>query len=145
MSLPVKEFFGVYNSTFRFLEERFGREALEDYWRYIGEDFLAHWIALVREKGTEGMREYWTKSLEDEGADYDLTASPDEFVITMRRCPAIGWLKEHGADIFDDYCGHCKVLWGHLGELAGFSLEIKSDQEHGTCTLHYRRKIEPEA
>ena len=58
----------------------------------IGFDSQAHAARLIREKGVQGMIEYWNHSLTMEEAGYALSATDDAFRIDMHECPSKGYL-----------------------------------------------------
>ena len=58
--IPSDHFTRFYNEVFKFLESQ-GKAALEDYFLEISKNQEKHILDLIREKGFEGMYEYWSK------------------------------------------------------------------------------------
>lgn len=138
--MTVLEFFGIYNETFRYIDEHFGRRALDVYWAYISKNYLKKLRRLVAEKGTEGMKEYWGHTLADEGAKYRMEITPDTMHAQIIECPAIRWLKSHKKEIYPDYCQHCVRLYQLVMEDYGFTWQMQIDDLSGSCRISVRRK-----
>ena len=66
------EFIPAYSELFKYLEEKGGFEAVERFWEGVSDTFLWNLRDLVREKGTWGMWEYWTHTLNEEGAKFTM-------------------------------------------------------------------------
>ncbi len=124
MSYPG--FYPVILATFRFLKRRFGKRALEEYWRRLVEEYYAKEIESIRDKGLEGWKEFWEGYYSREkGIQFQSREEEDSFLIEIIRCPAYYWLEKFGRDIPSWYCEHCRVTMGRMAELAGlhFTLE----------------------
>ena len=137
--IPSADFFGVYCATFRYIHDRFGREALEKFWaEYVADQFLWHLEKLVEEKGLQGMYEYWSHALAEEEADFELELGPDYFAIDLRVCPALRWLRQHGKLCFEDYCAHCPALYSRIMARHGYSWHQEIDAQAGRCRVVVR-------
>lgn len=141
--IGVQDFCGHYDWTFQYLLETYGEETLEAYWaEAIAFDSQRHAYDLIREKGFEGMEEYWGHTLELEEAGYALTRTENLFRIDMHRCPSKGFLLEHGLEAHSDYCSHCMGWIAPVAQKAGFTI----DHEHnhrGQCWWELRKRGEP--
>ncbi len=133
------DFCGHYEWTFEWLRQQGGHELLLEYWEQaIYRDSQLHATALIREKGFEGMREYWGHTLEHEGAGYVASEAPGVYRIDMHECPSKGFLIHNGLVQYHDYCDHCIGWIGPLMREAGFVI----DHEHnhaGQCWWEMRR------
>ena len=137
--IPSRDFFGVYCATFKYIDETYGREALEKYWaEYVADQFLQHLEKLVATKGLEGMYEYWHHALEEEKAGFRLELGERYFRIYLDECPALRWLREHDAMVFDDYCAHCPALYSRIMARHGYTWEQEIDREAGSCVATVR-------
>ncbi|MCA9450661.1 MAG: hypothetical protein KC931_26295, partial [Candidatus Omnitrophica bacterium] len=82
--IGVQDFCGHYDWTFQYLLETYGEGELKDYWaKAIAFDSQRHAYNLIREKGFDGMEEYWGHTLELEEAGYSFTRTPRLFRIDM--------------------------------------------------------------
>jgi hypothetical protein len=128
--IGVQDFNGHYDWTFEYIRRTFGEDALARYWaEAIAFDSQAHAFDLMREKGFDGMQEYWGHTLTQEEAGYAITRTDDVFRIDMHECPSKGYLLEHGLEAYHDYCTHCIGWIEPVAERAGFTV----DHEHNHC------------
>ena len=131
----------AYNELFSFLHKRHGKEAVVKFWKGVSDDFLGNLRKLVKEKGINGMREYWGRTLKEEKAKYKIEHGPDFFGIEICRCPSVGLLRRHKRiKKYHDYCKHCDTLYRRIIEDYGFSYSIEYlDEEKGICRLEVRK------
>lgn len=123
------------------MDERYGKQAVTEFWEYISDKFLTNLDRLVREKGIEGMREYWTHTLTEEGADYEMKVTPNEFEIFMKQCPSVDILNKSGVKKYQNYCDHCDLLYRRVIEKYGFTYNYEFlDREKGICRLTVKIK-----
>ncbi|MCL4217115.1 MAG: hypothetical protein KJ052_08955 [Candidatus Hydrogenedentes bacterium] len=141
--IGVQDFCGHYDWTFEYIRVTHGKDALQRYWsEAIAFDSQRHAYDLFRNKGIEGMAEYWGHTLEMEEAGYAITRTDQAFRIDMHKCPSKGYLLDHNPEAHEDYCAHCMGWIGPVAEKAGFTI----DHEHnhlGQCWWELRRKGTP--
>jgi len=134
--ISCTEFIPAYNELFKYLEEVGGVDAVERFWEGISDDFLWNLRKLVEEKGTWGMWEYWTHTLNEEGADFSMHCEDDLFTIEMRACPSVAKLRNSCVTPYRRYCHHCDTLYRRVIEPFGFTYNIDFiDQEAGVCKV----------
>ena len=124
--ISCTEFIPVYSELFRFLHEKGGKEEVVRSWEHLSDKFLGNLRDLAREKGLEGCFEYWSHTLTEEAADFTMTLDEDEgwFRIDMHKCPSMGMLlRSTHIKPYEDYCGHCAVLYARVLEPLGFRCE----------------------
>ena len=139
--ISCTEFILAYNEFFNFLHQRHGKQAVIDLWVEISDSGLGNLRELVAKKGIQGMKEYWRRTLREEGADYTMTANEDTFTIEMHRCPSVGILNNAAhIEKYSDYCAHCKVLYSRIMKDHGFSYQtVYVDQDKGACKITIKR------
>lgn len=125
--ISCTEFIFAYSELFKFIEKNSGRQAVTDYWEYISDTFVeARLGRLIDERGLRGCWDYWSKSLNEEAADFRMRYDGDkgEFEIDMLYCPSKGRLLENpGMKPYDNYCGHCDLLYRRPAEARGLRYE----------------------
>src|SRR5688572_16920822 len=112
--IPCTDFIPAYSELFKYLEEQSGPEAVEDFWNYISDNFLGNLRDLVAANGLRGCWMYWSHTLNEEAADFNMELDEERgvFTINMLRCPSMGRLKETiHIEPYHDYCRHCDVLY----------------------------------
>ena len=140
--ISCTEFIMAYNELFKFLEERHGKQAVTDFWIGISDNFLWNLDKLVAKKGIQGMKEYWTHTLTEEGAKYKMSAAEDKFTIDMYECPSVGILRRnYHIKRYPDYCKHCDILYRRVIEKYGFTYDYEwIDENLGRCRMTVRKK-----
>lgn len=59
------------------------------FWEYISDEFLTNLQHLVKEKGIAGMAEYWSHTLPEKGAEYQMSVGPDYFKMYIKKWPSV--------------------------------------------------------
>ena len=136
------EFIPLYSELFKFIEKKEGRKGVVKYWEHIRDEYVEPRLgALVAEKGIAACWEYWSKSLNEEAADFTMTYDEEakDFLIDMRYCPSKGMLDEcKHIDPYYDYCGHCAVLYAPILARHGVkSEEDYSRTDKAACSLRF--------
>ena len=104
--IPSDHFTKFYNEVFKFLETQ-GDDALHAYWLEISKNQERHTLELFREKGLEGMRQYWDHIRVEENCDLDLDLNEDRLELRMNACPSLGKVMDNDAEPMARYCDHC--------------------------------------
>ncbi len=139
--ISCTEFIPVYSELFKFLHKRGGRQAVLRFWESLSDAFLTNLRDLAEEKGLAGLFEYWSHTLTEEAADFRMTLDEEEgvFRIEMRKCPSKAMLLETDhIEPYEDYCGHCDVLYRRVLEPLGFVCEAdlsRCDQARCSFTI----------
>lgn len=139
--IPSADFILFYNELFKFLEEKGGEAEVVKFWEEISDNFLANLDELVKEKGVQGMWEYWSHTLGEEGGRWTMTLRDDEFVIDMHVCPSVGKINSSHLEPYSNYCGHCAVLYPRVIERYGYKCYYNViDPKRGACRLQVRKE-----
>jgi len=140
--ISCTEFIPAYSELFKFLEQKGGPEAVEDFWNYLSDNFLTNLRELVEEHGLRGCWMYWSHTLNEEAADFtmELDEEAREFKITMHHCPSKGQLLEYThLEPYHNYCGHCDVLYRRVLEPMGYEyITDLSESDKARCTVIVR-------
>ena len=136
------EFIPLYSELFKFIEEKEGRDGVIKYWEHIRDVYVEPRLGkLAEEKGMAACWEYWSKSLNEEAADFTMTYDDEaeEFAIDMRYCPSKGMLNDcKHIKPYYDYCGHCAFLYAPV--LARYGIESEEDYSRtgkAACSLKF--------
>ena len=113
--ISCTEFIPAYSELFSYLDEKYGREEVDRFWKYLfqpdgkGIPLINH----VQKEGIRGCFTYWAGSLNEEAADFTMYLNEKRgfFMIDMHKCPSKGRLLQLKDDIgitpYYDYCLHC--------------------------------------
>ncbi len=137
------EFIPAYSELFKFLEARGGVRAVERFWEYLSDRFLGNLRSAVVEHGIRGCWIYWSRTLNEEAADFTLELDEDAglFRIVMHHCPSMGRLMElEHIEPYHDYCRHCDVLYRRVLEPLGYRYRLdRSACNEARCVLTVER------
>ena len=141
--ISCTEFIPAYSELFKYLEEKNGHEEVEKFWEYLSDNFLDNLRDLAAEKGLRGCWEYWSHTLNEEAADFEMILDEEEgfFSINMRNCPSKGMLlKLEHVEPYHDYCGHCDLLYRRVLEPLGFTYEFNDTNcDQAACSIVVRK------
>jgi hypothetical protein len=136
MSAP--DFYFGINAIFRHIHDRYGMDALVNYWRTLGREYYRGRIDHWRVGGTTAVaadwREYFAK---EPGAVVDVKDSGGGVELDISVCPAIKHLREHRRDIVPYFCEHCDHVGGAMAEAAGFAYARSGGM--GSCQQRFVR------
>jgi len=108
--ISCTEFIPAYSALFDYLEKHYGEDEVHRYWNAIFVPEKSPLNALVREYGIAGCYKYWSRTLNEEAADFELLLNEKDgwFMMKMYHCPSKGRLLdfEH-VEPYHDYCHHC--------------------------------------
>ena len=136
----LSEFYGIYNTTFDFIERNYGYDELVSYWEYMSKEYFSLLIKDAKKRGTEAFKQYWLESVEDDEIEYDMEIEPDRFQLNIESCSAIDFLnKDKHYPMFDKYCEHCRVVNSKIAALSGFEYEVDYDQKKGKCRHIFKK------
>ncbi len=140
--ISCTEFILAYNELFKFLHHRHGRQALDDFWIYISDNYLTDLRDLLMKRGLEGVKDYWTRVCTEEGDKFKITFSDDPFILDVEQCTSIGKLRKNKhVDRHPEYCKHCDILYRRIYEDYGYSYNIEYvDVELGKCRMIVQKK-----
>ena len=142
--ISCTEFIPAYSELFKYLEKKGGKEAVIDFWKYLSENFLKDSLKkYVEEEGIKGCFTYWSHTLNEEAADFEMTLDEEkgEFVIDMIKCPSKSILLETDhIEPYIDYCEHCDWLYRLILEPLGYSYEMDMSKcDEAKCKLTIKR------
>ncbi len=130
--MSAGDFYFAINTTFRFIHDTYGKEALIDYWKSMATEYHADVTAHWREGGLEEVRRYWADYFAHEPAgDVSVSLTGTGVELDVRECPAIRWLKDGGREIVPYFCEHCHHICTTMAEQAGVAFRLECGG--GTC------------
>ena len=144
--ISCTEFIPAYSELFKYLEKVGGKKAVVSFWEYLSDNFLTNLKNLVEENGIRGCWMYWTHTLNEEAADFEMELDEEagEFRIIMHHCPSMARLLElKHVTPYSDYCGHCDVLYRRVLEPLGYECVTDMSKCHeARCSFIVRRKAQ---
>jgi|TARA_B110000967_G_scaffold105416_1_gene108146 hypothetical protein len=139
--IPSDHFTKFYNEVFKFLETQ-GDDALHAYWLEISKNQERHTLELFREKGLEGMRQYWDHIRVEENCDLDLDLNNDRLELRMNACPSLGKVMDNDAEPMARYCDHCAGWIGPIMDKLGYHLVYDViDRQKPQCVMRVFKDV----
>lgn len=142
--ISCTDFIPAYSELFKFLEKQGGKTEVVAFWEYLSDRFLTNLRDLVAKHGLRGCWLYWSKSLNEEAADFtmELDEEAGTFSIIMHHCPSKGRLMEYRhITPYPDYCGHCDVHYRRVLKPLGYEyLTDLSKCDQAQCSVVVKRK-----
>lgn len=143
--MAAPDFYFAVQAIFRHLHERYGPEALADYWRALAREYYRDRIAAWKSGGLAAVAADWQAYFSQEPqADVEIVAGGQEVELIVRVCPAIKHLRDHGREIVPYFCDHCDQTCGAMAEAAGLAFQRRGGM--GACRQRFfaGQRCEPE-
>ncbi len=139
MSAP--DFYFATNAIFRHIHDRYGKEALVEYWRTMAEEYYRGRIETWKSGELAAVAADWRAYFAEEPqADVEVALRKNEVELVVRTCPAIKHLQDHSRSIVPYFCEHCDHTCGAMAERAG--LEFERSGGMGSCRQRFIKKAE---
>jgi hypothetical protein len=130
-----KDFHGVLNLLFDYLDENYGKEEMLAMYREIIKETYEPLIREIKNRGLHAMMDHYNDIMQLEEGDHSTEFEQGRLKITVNRCPAIEHLHKSGAPVSQHFCQVSTVLVNEvIGEETGFRCTVNYDQQKGTCT-----------
>jgi len=134
MSAP--DFYFAVNAIFRHVHDRYGKEALVEYWQGLGREYYRARSERWRQGGSAAVADDWRAYFAREPqAEVNVTHTDGMVELDIRVCPAIKHLRDCGRDIVPCFCEHCDHTCGAMAEAAGMRFERTGGM--GSCTQRF--------
>lgn len=104
--IPSDHFVRFYNEVFKYLAAK-GDGELKRYYGRVSENQEAHCLSLFREKGLEGMFEYWERIRIEENCAMEHSVEDGCYSFRFSGCPSLGKVLDNDAEPCSEYCNHC--------------------------------------
>ncbi len=141
--ISCTEFIPAYSELFSYLEDYYGRDEVDRFWKYLFEPTGAGipLINYLKKEGLRGCYTYWSGTLNEEAADFSMYLNEPAgwFMIDMHRCPSKGRLLQLKGEIgivpYHDYCLHCDHYRAAV-EQVGLNYQFDFvDTDHASCRI----------
>lgn len=131
----VKDFFGVYDATLKFIAKRYGQSELQRYLQHIFRNYHQDLIEDIKKRGLEALNGFFHRVHQAEGAKYSIQATRHLFKMEITSCPQINWLKENDFEPYEGYCAHCGVQFRIIAKDCDYDWHHQYDQALGRCSV----------
>ena len=144
--IPSDHFIRFYNEVFKYLDGKSEKD-LQDFWleiSYLQESLTG---TLFKEKGLDGMKEYYDKIIREENLDAETRVTEDYFELVMHRCSSLEKAMNNDAETFPRYCDHCPGWLGPMCARLGYFLvqDLESRTEPHCRGMIFKDKAKRDA
>jgi|LSQX01.1.fsa_nt_gb hypothetical protein len=140
---PIKEWFGLYNVIYNWLEKNYGYNALEEYWEFMTENCFKGVAEKFKDDGLCAIKDYYehTFSLDDGACSSCL--EDEKLTIEVTKCPDYEFMKSSPNPHFvpiKSYCKHHEVMNRILAEKSGHTFCMRECDNKGHCIWIFTKK-----
>jgi len=135
------DFHRTLNGTIAYLCKTFGEEFLDETFRRTARDVYRSIHEDLLGGDPAQLIEYWEYYFTREEGDFWIERTDDYVRLTVRRCPAVDYLRRRGIPIAPAFCRQT-VVWNEA-MAEGTPFEIATDvQGNGRCVQTIRRRTD---
>lgn len=132
-----KDFHGALSYGLQFLEDAYGQEGVREFLSGLATAVYKPLCEDLRTRGLDALRDHWKTIFDLEGGEYDMQLEDGALVLTVKRCPAITHMQEHGYAIANHFCEHTRIVIEAVCAAAGYTSSVDYDQQAGTCIQRF--------
>lgn len=136
------DFYFTINATFYHFSERWGEQALIEYWKTLGSEYLRPLARQFETGGLDEIARYYRAYYDAEpGSEVDISRADNTLIIDVKVCPVFRWFKESPVahvhpPLHPMYCQHCRYTAEAMLQNTPFEFELRGGQ--GTCQQIFR-------
>lgn len=104
--IPSDHFVRFYNEVFKYIAAK-GEKELRKYYDRVSKNQEYHCLNLFKEKGLQGMYEYWEHIRIEENCDMKNNLQDDCYYFEFFSCPSLSKAMDNDAGVCREYCEHC--------------------------------------
>ena len=136
-----RDFHGALSAGIEYLHERYGEEAVRKYLRQFTVSFYAPLISNLKEKGLSVLREHFEKMYKIEEGEIEITFSENELLISVKDCPAVMHMREHGYKVARLFHETTETVNNTICEGTPFAAElVEYDETTGQSIQRFYRR-----
>lgn len=139
----IREWYGGYSIIYRWFENRFGEDALYEYWHYVAKEVYPELAQKFRDGGPAFIASYFTDIiLEDEGK---LCVEADKNSVTVKilECPDHIWQTHYDQGYSmpnSNYYRSYEVIYADVAKMAGYDFELLEYDTQGRLKFRFTRQ-----
>lgn len=135
-----KDFHGALNQALIYLEQNFGAGAVREYLHQFARAFYSPLTGEIKERGLKALKTYLENLYSLEGAKFSIRCSPDELILSVDACPAVGHIRKMGLPVSRHFDETARTVNSAICEGTGYEFELlEYDPESGRRVERYSR------
>lgn len=133
------DFHGATNTTIEFIVENYGLAVLHEIFEKVGKDVYADIRTHLMAGDANELVQHWRHFFERENADFDITVTDGEIVLTVRRCPAYEHVQKIAPSVSQWFCDQTVKTNEAMAEGSPFEVATEITGT-GACRQIIRRR-----
>lgn len=132
----VKEWFGGYNTIFRYIREKYGEEELDSYLCYIADEANSDISEKIKAGTLVEAADWFAGNFKKDGAGIDVTDKDASTIIVVNHCAAYDFMNSSTNPYFKPdpgFCDCCVKLNKRICANAGIGLDVADVTKTGKC------------
>jgi hypothetical protein len=136
-----KDFHGALNQALVYLEQNFGPGAVREYLHQFARTFYAPLTRELKERGLEALKAHLERLYQLEGARFSIKFSPNELILSVDACPAVGHVRKIGLAVSPHFVETTRTVNAAICEGTPFAFDLlEYDPESGRRVERYSRR-----
>ncbi|MBI4377622.1 MAG: hypothetical protein HY578_00845 [Nitrospinae bacterium] len=132
-----KDFHGLLNYGLKYLEENYGRKAVEYYLVQVADNVYGGLSKRIKKQGLKALKKHLKRIFDLEEAKYKIYNDGRRLLLEVRRCPALEHMGKREYPVMKRFCECDGIITKEICKNAGIELKIKYNQKKGSCIQEF--------
>ncbi len=141
----IREWYGGYAIIYRWFEDRFGYEELENYWHFVAKEVYGDLAGEFRKRGPSYICTYFTDIITTDEGKLTVEADEKSATIEIHACPDYIWQKYYDQGYSmpgENYYKSYEIIYGDVARMAGYQFEMLRFDTKGKLKFRFIRQEE---
>ena len=139
----IREWYSGYSIIYNWFEDRYGAEALEEYWHYIAKEVYADLADQFRQGGLPYIRSYFQEIIEEDQGKVRFEEEGGSLTVEILECPDYIWQKaylEIGGMPRENYYRSYETIYGDVAKMAGMDFALLKYDKDGRLKFRFAER-----
>ncbi len=132
-----KDFHGALCYSIKYLEDKFGPEAVKEFLQQVGETYFAPLSEKLKQDGLAAIEKHFTEVMNLEQGEYTFSYEGEKLVLKVNKCPAVAHLKKIDFFFTDSFCESTAVVNDTICRNAGYRCSCEYEKGRGKCVQKF--------
>lgn len=140
---PIREWYGGYSIIYRWFEDKFGYEELENYWHYVAKEVYTELAEKFKNGGTSCIADYFKEIIEEDEGTAEITVSDDSVTVDIKECPDYIWQTYYDQGFSmprDNYYKSYEIIYGDVAKMSGYDFEMLRFDTTGKLKFRFTKQ-----
>ena len=139
----IREWYSGYSIIYNWFEDRYGNQALEDYWHFIAKEVYSDLAEAFQKGGLPYIRGYFQEIIEEDDGKVRFDQTENSLTVEILECPDYIWQKaylEIGGMPRENYYRSYETIYGDVAKMAGMDFELLRYDRDGRLKFKFTEK-----